>query len=134
MSIYAFDLDGTLDVPAIARLARDLYAAGHKIHVVTGWLDPICKDIELVRQSKTQKLEALGVPYHEMHLVRAPVRDFSIVAKAKAEILKKIEAGLFIDDMIEFAQASFSVGVSSLCVYPPTRSLPYYCPHCSKAS
>jgi deoxycytidylate deaminase len=31
-----FDLDGTLDKPALLKLAKDLLAAGHEIHIITG--------------------------------------------------------------------------------------------------
>lgn len=38
MTNYAFDIDGTLTIPAIKNLANDLYDAGHVICIITGGL------------------------------------------------------------------------------------------------
>lgn len=34
--IFAFDLDGTLDRPEVADLARLLLRTGHEVHIITG--------------------------------------------------------------------------------------------------
>lgn len=59
----AFDLDGTLDRPAIRDLALVLLKAGHEVHIITGvfleageWQSTA---------EKRKKITRLGIPYEE---------------------------------------------------------------------
>jgi hypothetical protein len=62
-----FDLDGTLDKPALRDLALALLAAGHEVHVISGcfleageWQDEQAKLEKLVRLGLAQKGETDG--------------------------------------------------------------------------
>lgn len=99
MSRYAFDLDGTLDVPAIAQLARDLHAAGHEIHILTAAL---ADEGWMTIPAKEEKLRRLGVPYTQMHRPCFPTQEQC--GHAKGEILKELGDPLFIDDSPLFHQ------------------------------
>lgn len=66
-----FDLDGTLDKPALALLAKALLAAGHEVHVITGtfseagaWQDS---------DSKMDKMRRLGLPFRMFPYTSPPL-------------------------------------------------------------
>jgi hypothetical protein len=59
----AFDLDGTLDRPAIADLARVLLAGGHEVHIITGVFSE-AGDWQGAA-TKRKKLRRIGIPFHE---------------------------------------------------------------------
>ena len=56
-----FDLDGTLDHPALATLCKALLTGGHTVHIISGAFPEAgpWQDIE----TKCNKLEVLGIPY-----------------------------------------------------------------------
>jgi hypothetical protein len=58
-----FDLDGTLDRPAVAELASVLLAAGHEVHIITG-VFPEAVDWQDAA-AKRQKLRRLGIDFYE---------------------------------------------------------------------
>lgn len=116
----AFDLDGTLDRPAIAALAKTLLAGGHEVHVITGtfteavgWQDSAAKRTKLLRlgipfRSTVEKGLVSGVPIDGnsavLHILDAvPItfgqdyrlRDLGLRKGALCEVLG-IE--LFLDD------------------------------------
>ena len=63
--IVGFDLDGTLDKPALAALAKDLLELGHIVHVITS-VFPESGDWQS-QESKFAKLLRLGIPtYHNL--------------------------------------------------------------------
>jgi hypothetical protein len=59
-----FDLDGTLDKPALRNLCNALLKAGHEVHIITG----IFREAGDWQSSgaKHDKLDALGIA-HEVH-------------------------------------------------------------------
>ncbi len=69
MSTYGFDLDGTLDLPAIAQLANDLYDAGHTILVITGGHADVG---EWTMEERINKLGRCEVKYTEIVRCLAP--------------------------------------------------------------
>ena len=112
MSVYAFDLDGTLTRAPIAQLARDLEAAGHTIHVVSGWLEHL-GPWEAAIAAKAEQLRALGLSSNApLHLCRGSTQ--TACAAGKAEALRRIGPLLFIDDMPLFCDAS---PIQALCVW-----------------
>jgi hypothetical protein len=63
----AFDLDGTLDKPALRNLALSLLSAGHEVHIVSGcfleagdWQDETAKLDKLVRLGLAQAGDGPG--------------------------------------------------------------------------
>ena len=58
-----FDLDGTLDKPALRDLALTLIDAGWEVHIITG-VFPEAKDWQDA-PAKRAKLKRLGIPFHE---------------------------------------------------------------------
>jgi hypothetical protein len=93
VSRYAFDLDDTLDVPVIAQLARDLHAAGHEVHVVTGCPADVG---EWTVQARHEKLARLNVPFTELH--RCWGQDIHSIGVSKGIVLRSLGDPLFIDD------------------------------------
>lgn len=63
-----FDLDGTLDRPALAELAKSLLADGHEVHIITGVFDE-AGDWQN-GAAKYVKLVGLGIQCHEYPAVR----------------------------------------------------------------
>lgn len=59
--IIGFDLDGTLDRPALKELCLALLEAGHEVHVITG-VFPEAKDWQ-DEAAKFRKLQRLGVRF-----------------------------------------------------------------------
>jgi len=55
-----FDLDGTLDHPALAELAKSLIDAGHDVHIITGCF-PEAGEWQ-GHAAKVDKLAILGIP------------------------------------------------------------------------
>lgn len=94
---YGFDLDGTLDRPVIAELARALHAAGHEIHIITA--SPFGNP-KHSKNAKETKLAALRVPYHQLHIASGTFIDE--MAKKKADFVQLNHIDFFIDDMFDF--------------------------------
>jgi hypothetical protein len=61
-----FDLDGTLDQPALRELARTLLAAGVAVHVISGMF-PDGQDWQ-GREAKGRKMDRLGIPWTWSHV------------------------------------------------------------------
>lgn len=99
MSKYGFDLDGTLEVPHIAQLARDLYNAGHEVHVITG---ANADTGPWTLESRQEQLAYLQVPYTELH--RCFGKTLTEIAAAKITVLKENKIKLMIDDMPEYCR------------------------------
>ena len=56
-----FDLDGTLDHPALAELAKSLIGSGHDVHIITGCF-PEAGEWQ-GHEAKQEKLDLLGIPF-----------------------------------------------------------------------
>ena len=88
-----FDLDGTLDVPALRDLANALYAAGHEVFVVTGGLADTGAWTQVERE---RRLAALGVNYTE--IVRCITPRAEDIGRLKAQACTERDIPLLIDD------------------------------------
>jgi len=93
MSIYAFDLDGTLDRLELAQLARDLHAAGHEIHIVTGALADIG---EWTLAAREAKLAQLNVPYTTIQ--RCFGSTYEEIGRRKKEVCDALAVTVVLDD------------------------------------
>ena len=62
-----FDLDGTLDNPAIRDLAKALLAAGHEVHIITGLF--IEAGEWQSSSAKHAKLERLGISHFTEEMI-----------------------------------------------------------------
>ena len=88
-----FDLDGTLDQPALARLFVELYAChGVELTVLTGG-----RSREATQEVARRKLARMGLPV-DVDVVVACGPGPRTVAKEKAKWLAKNRVSLFIDD------------------------------------
>ena len=96
---YAFDLDGTLDVPEIAGLANALHAAGHEVYVVTG---AVTDTGEWTMEARIEKCARLGVKYTK--IIRCFGDSLDAIGAKKAQALKELGAALMFEDSIPFAQ------------------------------
>ncbi len=110
-----FDLDGTLDQPEIAALARVLFAAGIEIHVVTvgavqgqsmGAGDEkkivTAEDADAMYARKVERLSILDVPFTKLHVVTG--ETFEEAGEEKAAILNYSEIPIMIDDSPTFVK------------------------------
>jgi hypothetical protein len=96
-----FDLDGTLDRPQLATLARYLHEEGHEVHVIT------CSRIAQfgyseTRDNKVKKLLRLAVPYTKLHLVEGGT--YSEAGVAKAGVIEREGIELMFDDSPTFCE------------------------------
>lgn len=96
-----FDLDGTLDRPAIRDMALALIEAGHEVHIITGvFLE--AGEWQSAEQ-KRQKLTRLGISFEEPMgdsiWVRTPTPEFFLqpgMAKyAKLHVLNAVDGKEF---------------------------------------
>jgi hypothetical protein len=95
---YAFDIDGTLTIRAIATLANDLYAAGHIINIITGGLKKQGEDDEFERRKdhRYKQLEDLGVKFHRLYICVGI--NTAEVAAQKAKLCRDLDIGLIFED------------------------------------
>lgn len=93
MTAYGFDLDGTLDRPALARLANDLHDAGHEVYVVTGGLGDTG---EWTLEARKRKLAALGVRYTA--IVRCIDPDIRQLGILKGRECARLGIAVLLDD------------------------------------
>ena len=114
--IFAFDLDGTLDVPAIGKLARHLIMCGHDVHIITacfpesgGWQD---------EDAKRAKLKRLGIPATmtqtannaQLHILQAtnvnsPIMDrLRELGLQKGALCEQLGVGVIFDDSPTFCE------------------------------
>jgi len=105
-----FDLDGTLDVPAIRDLANALHAAGHGVFVVTGGL---ADSGDWTMPAREAKLRALGVNYTE--IVRCITPRMEDIGALKALECGEREISMLIDDAGMYIQGARSVS-DDLCL------------------
>lgn len=108
MTAYGFDLDGTLDRPALARMANDLHDAGHEVYVITGGLADAG---EWLLGTRERKLAALGVRY--TGIVRCIDPDIQMVGILKGRQCRELGISVMLDDdhryMDGIAEASDAV-------------------------
>ncbi len=93
MTAYGFDLDGTLDRPALAQLTNDLYDAGHKVYVVTGGL---ADTGEWTMAAREAKLAALGV--HCTGIIRCLDPDIRMLGLLKGRECRRLGISVMFDD------------------------------------
>lgn len=101
MTQYGFDLDGTLDIPSIAKLANDLYDAGHDIYIITGGFSD---SGEWTISEREKKLAKLGVQYTE--IIRCLKPTFEEIGKEKGRVCKERKISLLFDDSDTYIQQS----------------------------
>lgn len=98
-----FDLDGTLDRPEIAALARVLFAAGVEIHIITaGYVGETEETAAEMVARKEARLEFLGVPYSKLHIVTG--QSFEEAGQEKAAIINYYELPIMFDDAPTFVK------------------------------
>lgn len=101
----AFDLDGVLDRPEMAALARFLYAAGVEIHVITvGAPDnETAEATKVMYARKVERLAFLDVPYTTLHVVTGKDREEE--GEEKAALLNYYAIPIMVDDSIDFVES-----------------------------
>lgn len=119
---FGFDLDGTLDIPAIAGLARTLLGIGHQVHIITAVFEE-AGDWQ-TDEAKHKKLERLCLPFvkyesednssyrgvaqlHVIHAMPASYdRDYRLadLGLRKGALCEQLGIDLFIDDSELFCQ------------------------------
>lgn len=112
MRVYAFDFFNTLDQPHnedIRMLARRLFAEGHEVHIVSAISPGLPLDND---EAYAQMLKALDVPFTRIHRV-----DHN--PALKVEVLKKIQAVAFYDDLLENVLAARAAGFFTFHVRKP---------------
>jgi hypothetical protein len=106
MTAYAFDLDGTLDRPALAQLANDLHDAGHEVWVITGGL---ADTGEWTLEAREQKLAALGVRC--AGIVRCINPDIRKLGALKGRECARLGITVMVDDSLPYLEGA--AGASS---------------------
>jgi hypothetical protein len=71
-----FDLDGTLDRPALGELCKTLLAAGHEVHIITG-VFPEAQDWQDT-PAKIRKLQRIDIPFRK-HMVASDLGTLEAV-------------------------------------------------------
>ncbi len=100
MSAYAFDFFNTLDTYAgVREIARALFSKGQEVHVVSAISPGLPMDYEGM-------LKSLDVPFTAIHRV-----DHD--PKLKVEVLLRIEARGFWDDLFANVDAARRAGIPS---------------------
>ena len=94
MTAYGFDLDGTLDQPALALLANDLYDAGHEVYVITGGLSD---SGEWTLAAREDRLAALGVRCTD--IIRCLDPDVRNIGALKGKACARLGITVMLDDM-----------------------------------
>lgn len=100
-----FDLDETLDHPAILRLCQILYDVGVSVAVLSG--SHTAKPYS-TEAHKRQQLRVLGLP-DDLPLIVAQGDTDSEIADRKARWLQTVQASLFIDDRGDFISKARAV-------------------------
>jgi acid phosphatase class B len=116
---YAFDWCGTLDSCASLRdHAREVFATGHEVHIVSGTGDPACVIEGLSGKPYPVIAAEFGVPYTALHIIydRGP----AATAMRKAEVLREIGAGAFYDDLPINIAAAREAGIRAVLITPAT--------------
>jgi hypothetical protein len=105
MTVYGFDLDGTLTRPEIRNLANDLFAAGHKVYVITGGLSDTG---EWTKEARVKYLKHLGVNYTD--IIRCLHPTWEGIAEMKGQACKRLGVQVMLDDMPVFLN-----GIRAVC-------------------
>jgi hypothetical protein len=97
MTSYGFDLDGTVSKPQIARLANDLFNAGHDVYIITGG---IAECYPWRMEDRIALLAVYGVKYTE--IVRCIAPTWEVIAIIKGDECRKRGVMVMLDDMPVF--------------------------------
>lgn len=97
--IYGFDIDGTLTIPSIAKLADDLYDAGHEVYIITGGLKTK-EDPEIGQREKHRKKQLSKLIKNYTKLIICVGYTTQEVAKMKGEVCIKENIGLMFEDTL----------------------------------
>ena len=109
MSKYGFDIDGTLTRTSIARLANELFQAGHEIHVITGAL----RDEGMWTISARElQLKDLGVRYTELH--RCFGDSLERIGAEKAKVCAGLGLVMMFEDSSTYIR---HIGGKTLCCF-----------------
>jgi hypothetical protein len=112
VTAYGFDLDGTLDRPALARMANDLHDAGHDVYVITGGL---ADSGEWTLKARQERLAALGVRYTK--IIRCLDPDIAKIGALKGGECGRLGIGVMLDDSPSYL-AAWRGGTVRLLVLP----------------
>jgi len=107
--VFAFDFWNTVDTPEradVRELIRALFVQGHEIHIVSAISPGLPLDND---ESYTKMLNDLAVPFTAIHRV-----DHS--PALKVEVLLRIKADGFWDDLFDNYYAALCAGVPSCYV------------------
>ena len=104
--VIGFDMDGTLDIPAVRDLAAALAVAGHEVHVITGmfpqWESPWQDEA-----AKYEKFDGFNLPKSvHLHIIEAlPVqtdRNIDYVLRElnlrKGDLCRRLGVSVMIED------------------------------------
>lgn len=122
---YAFDIDRTLTrFPVELRsMMRGLVIVGHKVIVLTGkmCIETYTQELNPDRYQRVEQLTALGiyhnVHYHKLYIACGIPDDGTAVGKAKAEILKELDACMFVDDTSLYLEAARNACKDLCCLH-----------------
>lgn len=94
----AFDIDGTLTIPAIKNLANALHNAGHDIYIITGGLRKPHEDHKIGTRTKHRRaqLKELGVTPTKLFVCVGITTEE--VAREKALICNDAQIELIFED------------------------------------
>lgn len=119
--VIGFDLDGTLDHPALADMCRAMLLAGHEVHIISGRFPEAgsWQDVE----EKRQKLDAMNI-FHFMdgeeaqedaamlHVLDAVEhKKFDIdyrrgdLGMRKGDLCRRLGVQVYIDDSASFCES-----------------------------
>ena len=98
----AFDIDGTLTIPAIQTLANSLYDSGRFVIVITGGLYKPDENPEMRRRvnRRREQLRKLGVKYHKLHVCLGVTTEE--VAIKKAAICRDFDISVIFEDSDQY--------------------------------
>lgn len=113
MSRYGFDLDGTLDRPALRDLCNALYDAGHQTYVITGGFED---SGEWTEEARRQRLADLGVRCTELR--RCIALGFPLIAELKKRVCEELKIDVYFDDMVTYLEPIQRTSTVCLRVLP----------------
>jgi hypothetical protein len=105
--IVGFDLDGTLDKPALAELALALDRSGHEVHVISGMFPDAPWQNEIHKKAKMERLGLHRISYSgRLHILEAiPVdtnKDLNYVLRdlglRKGALCEQLGITMFFED------------------------------------
>ena len=112
MTVYAFDLDGTLERPNMKNLANDLFMAGHDVYVISA-----ARSSGPDRQAKLEKLTGLGVQFTE--LIMCIGDDVNRLGIMKGDKCRELGVSVMVEDDAQYAYdiSKTSPSTDSLMIY-----------------